>query len=368
MSSVNLKHFVDINIKQSVPTAISGTRDTIVLFTSETTDGESHVISSLSEAQTIYSGKTNTLAYLQMYFRNGGCKVKVIEDVSIQDIEDALQNLSDEDICIAYAASASERENAYATLKAIAIAREINPDVYGINEKLILACTANTPEEISVKNFAVKYSSIPGAEMTIGAYLSQIDVYGIDTVKDYMYTSEILNEDDKITFGAEELTDNEYEQIVDNNLNVDIYLANACRNCGGNCKDGSDIVNSFVKIILHQTLTSRLIALLAQKIKSTDGISKIYTVIVNELERYLSCGYLTTDKIWTNETLKLRYNGKDYTIIEKGSALTSGYVVKVLPMSSLTEIDKQSRKAPPIYIILADQYSIRQITINGEVI
>ena len=39
-----------------------------------------------------------------------------------------------------------------------------------------------------------------------------------------------------------------------------------------------------------------------------------------------------------------------------------------LPLSALTENDRAARKAPPIYVIIADQYGIRAITVNGEII
>ena len=61
-------------------------------------------------------------------------------------------------------------------------------------------------------------------------------------------------------------------------------------------------------------------------------------------------------------------NGKQYTIIEEGTPLTNGYFVQILPMSALTENDRAARKAPPIYVIIADQYGIRAITVNGEII
>ena len=206
----------------------------------------------------------------------------------------------------------------------------------------------------------VKYSDILGAEMTIAAYLTKIDVYKENSVRDYMFTQE--------TITAENISDSDYELTTANNLNVDVNLADAVRNLGGNCKNGSDLTNTFVKIVLHQTLTEKLVSLLTTKLKNEDGISKIYATIVQELENYRTCGYLTTDKIWTDEDYTITYNSTSYTIIEKGTALTTGYFVKVLPMSSLTDADKIARKTPPIYVIIADQYGIRKITISGEVI
>ena len=218
----------------------------------------------------------------------------------------------------------------------------------------------DTIDKDAVANFGVKYSTVLGAEMTIAAYLSRVNVYRTNTVADYMFTQEALTDEkvDDTTFGS----------ILDENMNVDVYLAGAVRNMGGNLKNGADLINSYVKIILHQTLTERLLDLLTTKIKGARGLAQIYATVAQELEAYRSCGYLTTDKVWTDEDLTTTYNGQTYTIITKGTPLLLGYSIKILPLSSLTLVDKTERKTPPIYIIIADQYGIRKITINGEVI
>ena len=90
--------------------------------------------------------------------------------------------------------------------------------------------------------------------------------------------------------------------------------------------------------------------------------------IAKELENYSNCGYLSKDKIWTDKTMVVNKNGIDYTIIEQGTPLITGYVIKVLPMSARTEQEKAERQAPPIYVVIADQYGIRAITVNGEII
>lgn len=359
--NIDLRRFVDINIEPHIQSVVSGTRNTVALYTAEGSAGTSKLITSLAQATTEYSEMADTLAYLQMYFANGGAYAYVIEGISYSDITaDMLKQLDNTYICVAYAASVSTKENAYNQLKTLAQTRESDPTIYGINEKLILASSSQTSDTSEVKNFIAKYSSAQGAEMTIAAYLSQIDVYGTDTIFDYAFTQE--------TIIGEDINDETYGTLIGNNYNVDIMLANYVRNCGGNCKDGQDIVNTFVRIVLHQTLTDRLIQLLAQKLKGTNGVSKIYTTITQELERYLTCGYLTTDKIWSDDTLSISYNAQSYQIIEKGTALTNGYIVRVLPITSLTTADRLAHKAPLIYVVIADQYSIRMITINGEVI
>ena len=374
MNDIDVRRFVDINIKQHVETQISGTRDVLVLYTHEgvlgkisgntvTTIGTNEILTSFAAASAIYKLDTfpDTNTYLSMYFQNSGAKVVVIEGIDYTDLtSEMISSLSNEFILIGLCAAAANVELAYAKLKTIATTRETDANVYGVNEKIIFGRTADVDDISSIMNFASKYSTVYGAEMTMAAYLSGINVYGVSTVNDYMYTAERIKE--------EVLTDTIYEQLTLNNMNVDTFFAGNVRNLGGNLKNGADMTNSYVRIILHQTMTERLLELLVTKIKNLDGVGKIYATLSKELENYRSCGYLSTDKIWTDKTLTVLINGKQYTIIDEGTPLTNGYVIQVLPMSALTEADKAARKAPPIYVIIADQYGVRAITVNGEII
>lgn len=374
MNDIDVRRFVDINIKQHVETRISGTRDTLVLYTHEgtfgkisgntvTSIGDNEILASWAAASAVYPARTfpDTNVYLSMYFQNAGARVVVIEGVDYTNLTaDMLKSLDNKFILVGLCATKDNAELAYAALKRIATTRETDNDVYGVNEKIIFGRTTTAADTDSIANFASKYSKVYGAEMTMAAYLSGIDVYGVSTVNDYMYTAESIDE--------EVLTDELYETLSLNNINVDTYFAGNVRNLGGNLKNGADLTNSYVRIILHQTLTDRLLELLVTKIKNIDGVGKIYATISKELENYRSCGYLSTDKIWTDKTMTVTVNGKQYTIIEEGTPLTNGYFVQVLPMSALTENDRAARKAPPIYVIIADQYGIRAITVNGEII
>ena len=364
MAEINLKRFVDIDIQSKVVRAVSGTRSTIVLYTPEGTSGSTKIVTSLTEATSYYTTAKypETLKYLTMFFNNGGVSVMVIEGKSASALTvDDIKVLKNEYIIVGCVKGKDEEvDTIYSALKTLANSLAADSSIYGINEKIIIARTITPADTSSVENFAVKYSTVAGAEMTIAAYLSQINVYKQDTIKDYSFTNE--------TIAAEDIDDANFGTVIDNNMNVDIVFVDAIRNAGGNLKNGSELTNSFVKIVLHQTLTERLTQLLVQKIKNSSGISQIYSVIAQELEFYKTAGYITLDKVWNYADLDVNYNGETYTVIQQGTALINGYVIKVLPISSLTEADKAAHKAPPIYVVVADQYGIRQITINGEVI
>ena len=358
--AIDLTRFIDVSIiKKSTLTTI-GTREIVTLFTSEGTESEIKVITSMTEANTEYPATSfpHTNEYLKVFFANNGAKVEVHEGIVYTDFSiDDITELDDDHIVCAAVSTNSNVETVYAKMKSIATSAA---QLTGIHQKILLGRTEVKTDPTSIKNFAVKFSGEVGAEMTMAAYLSRINVYNDNSIYDYAFTKESVD--------PEEIEDDDYGTIIANNMNVDVYLADAVRNCGGNMKDGSDFTNSFVLIVLHQTLTQVLLNLLTTHIKGNTGISKIYTAIYQELERYVNSGYLSGDKIWTDDDLVKTYNNRQYQIITKGTPITSGYIVKVLPLEALTDADKAERKAPPVYVIIADQYGIRKITINGEVL
>ena len=368
MAEINIKRFVDINILANVTRTTSGTRGTLVLYTPEGTNGVITQYSKYSDATDVdndnYLNPTNfveTLKYLEIFFAHGGSAVELIQGTAYSSVTlDMLKNLDTEKILVGFVVPAADVIAACTAI--IALAQNMNSDttIYGINQKILFIRTEDETISTNVSYLAMKYSNVIGAEMTMAAYVSQIDVYKQNTVNDYAFTSE--------TIDFEDITNEQLTTILNNNMNVDVSLGNVSRDVGGNLKDGSDLVNTFVRLVLHQTLTNRLLDLLVQKIKNSTGVAQIYSAITQELEAYRSSGYYSLDKVWEADDLSVVLNQQQYTIITKGTALIDGYYVKVMPYASLIEQERAARKAPYIYIILADQYGIRQITINGEVI
>lgn len=349
MSNIDLKQFVNINIIHKESSKVNAIRDTVVLLTTEGTKGDdSGPYSSYAEvtADTKNKDLTNTLVYSKMYFDNNGNKLLIIHGIQVADLATTIQNLDTKYIVVAYTGDLSDL---------VAVSRGT-----GINSKLFVGRTKDKTDVTTLSNVAIKYSTVSGAEMTIAAYLSNIEIYGVDTVHDYSFTKE--------TITTEDISDSDLTTILTNNMNVDVTLSNAVRNVGGNTKDGYDLVNEFVLIVLQQTLTDRLVNLLTEKIKGNSGLASINSVMREELGKYLSNGFLTTDKVYTDETLTVNYNNTNYTIIEKNTPLPNGYYITILPLNSLTDADIQKNSTPPIYIVLATSYGIRYINITGYVI
>lgn len=244
-----------------------------------------------------------------------------------------------------------------------------------INEKIFLACV--TEEDLSsipsdmvwANGMALKYG-IEGVQMSMAAYLTRVNVDYYNSIQDYMFTAESVNyifensQGVSDTYGEYYDNDALYKRLNKLNINIDCYLENAVRNLGGNDMKGYNLINTYTLILLNQTLTERLVGLLVNKIKyNSTGLTMIGTTIAKELGRYVTNGFLSTDKSWVEDDLI--YNGT--TIISKNTPLRKGYKYVILPFSTLSDEDLRNHKLPTIYVLVADQYTIRKINIVGEV-
>ena len=363
MANVDLRNFVDINIGWHTKALVSSSRPITVLFTAEGTTGSEIEINNYDEISTKLSSSayTNTIKYAKVYFANNGKTLIVKPGYSTVVLAD-IAALSDDRIIVAYCPATG---TSMTTLSAIETS-----SLVGIHKKVLITRTETLAASTKqTSDIAVKYSKVIGGEMTICAYLSQIDVYKSSSIQDYAFTTEYGYD----TISIAETNDNStLEDSLKYNMNVDMMISsdNIVRNFGGNMYNltGIDLVNNFVLIILQQTLTYRLFELLTSKIKGEKGVSAIQSAIVQELNKYVISGYLTTDKLWSDQTWSENYNGVDYTIISKDSPITLGYTVTVVPYSGITEEDKLAHKTPPIYIVLATADGIRKIVIEGDAI
>lgn len=200
-----------------------------------------------------------------------------------------------------------------------------------------------------------------GIEMSIAAYLTNVNINRYDTVQDYAFTLEYYDENSLKVITVED--NDTATALINCNANFMGDLLDKIRNIGGNDSNGNSIINMFTLICLHQTLTESLTDLLASKIKyNQSGLTQICAVLNKELQKYVDNGYLTTNKVWTEED----FYYKGVLIIKKNTPLTLGYKYVILPFSTLSEEEKQEKVLPDIYVLIADSYGIRKINVIGR--
>lgn len=235
----------------------------------------------------------------------------------------------------------------------------------GIYSKLLIyryGPTVEVPPELAnnddvSSSIIVKKSGVTGAEMAIAAYLSKMKVY--DKVTDYSFTEEFGIPEDlsnlmKPTFGG---------GIVNYRLNFEMQVGtNKYLNIGGNTLAGKPLVEQFVTVVLTQTLTDRVFDVLSAKLVGQKGLAAIRTAISAELDKYVSSGFLTTNKVWTSNDLIVDnpyYPDHPETIITKNTPLASGYYIHLFKLG----FDGQLAYA---FILLPTTKGIRYIKIDGR--
>lgn len=351
--SVKLSNFVQIVIKKHLTTSIATTRDTAVLVDSTITEGY-YKINGTGD------GKTKTTAaspydgtgkfknkWFEVFFKNGGKVLHVVENTN---------QVPRNEILIAFTTPGD--------------AADIQPqDGFGPDTKIYVLPITSTPtaETTGKEGIVYKYEPEEIAEeykntsvMATLAYYTKMRIYDTNAAKDYAFTVEVV--DDAGTAVTDD--NNVVNACILYNANCLTYLAGATRNIGGNDSMGNDLTNYFMRIVLQQTLTDNLVALLSSKIKYDErGVNSVIAVISAELTKFVNNGYISTDKSWTDEDL---YIGNEL-IITQGAPLIGGFKIHVAGFNTLTEEERDAHQFPEIYILYGDAYSIRKIAISGEV-
>lgn len=387
--SVQITNFVKINIKNHEFVGISGSRPTSLIL---------NIVSDLSGYEDIECTKSDyknklgdnkykdLLIYANIYFDNGGNSLKIIfatyngtndtfatnnfgTDVSFIEL---IKSIPVEYVVMTALDSRTGTSNPALNFKnkiellnnEDGVYHKIFVEEYAIS-KLNNDFITTLNNSIKPENYVIKFGD-KGISATVLAYYSKIDIYKPNVANDYTFTSE------KFTSLGNDLKEKYYTEInsnvvnvINNNLNIDAMLDQSnIRNIGGNDIAGQELTNQYMLILLHQTLSQRLLQVLINKIKYNDiGVATILGAINQELNRYVNNGYLYQDKIWRDSDLYY----KNTLIINENTPLTTGYKVVILPFSTLEPDDIKAHKLPDIYILIGDSYFIRQINITGEV-
>lgn len=190
---------------------------------------------------------------------------------------------------------------------------------------------------------------------TIAAYYTKILLDDPRTIRDYMFTAEIVATASQMT------ADEDVKDCIARNLNCDTYLAGAVRNIGGNDSTGEDITNLFMRIVLQQVLSNALLNLLASKIKlNQNGIISVKNACSAVLQRFVNNGYIDPEKLWTEPDLYIDNN----LVVAQDTPLTGGYLIYV---GKITKQNIADRQIPNVYILYGDSVGVRKIVVSGEV-
>lgn len=233
--------------------------------------------------------------------------------------------------------------------------------------------TESNPSHI-VENICWKNGN-PGIEMTPLAYLSQINAYEQNSVADYAFTVERIDRKTVLSVMKQAEADQVDVYTSDilvggcmkNNFNVDTIFVGDIANIGGNLRGGLDLVNTYMTIVMTQTIEAAVANALKSKPAGAEGTAKIYNVAATECNRYVQNGLLAPSN-WQDEDWNVTVNGETYTVVSSGERITLGYKLFVVPFAALTVEQIRDHQCPPIFIAFTNSYGIRKVVITGEVL
>lgn len=385
--SVRIENFVDVKITRRAVQESDGAYDTAVYVVASTAsqgnafyfingkNGTGDGTKNNPKTIDAVSGDNNLKYFGIEFFANGGKKLHVVNSLLFSST-DKCWNFTD-------------KKNSTAThlpVEEILIfdtsATQTNAStnantVSGIEKKIFINTTNSTslssylPYTIAVyKNVEVS-TTVAGGKPNVSAapflayYTKIIKNSSVDT-SDLAFTKtsfvDVVENSTTNKVVITEPTDVNAKAMITNNINFIATIAGVPMIIGGSDETGeNDITNLFMQIVLQQTLTNALMKLLSSKIKlNTAGITSVKNAVGVELDKYVNYGYISTDKLWTEDDLYL--DGE--LIAAKGSPLARGYVVHVSP---ITQENIKDHQIPTIYVLYGDSVGVRKIVVQGEV-
>lgn len=351
---IDIRNFVNVNIKPAKKTGLNGSRPEVLVYSAST---EAAIASCSSDYSAFYddNGSSITLAetdknLAEIFFKNGGVRLKLTKSsipTNISNFESS--SLLDNVIIVNEGSITNYSDEDWNNL--------------GVHQKIIIekAMTKESYDSLSDHNES-RFEVITiadstkglGIEMAIAAYLSSLNVYRENP--DYDMTRIYGVPDDQsgnINSVSGSLANIKYNFPMKKGTNY--YMI------GGNCTDGSSLVNNFAIITLSQNVSSRVFDVLASKVSGQTGLSAIATTVADELNKYYTSGLLTNGKVWNDEDLvvanKVKADSKE-TVITKGTSISNGYHIHIFSLS-------EDRRSAYIYLILATSEGIRYVAIDG---
>lgn len=390
---ISVRNIVKVDLDMVSNDKVLGDFDTVVYFAPVTLINENAesvtklLISDVDKVDALVSGNDAAISSIKNYFYNGGIKILVVNPQEYTltafktDLAEA-RNINDNFIYVAIS-----NQIVGSTGYTSEVLQEISNycDNLTIPEKIRLLLTTNSMtfvadnslvDSLSIVKYSTKTKSnvLIDTALLVGAYFSQVNLDGTDTIKDYAYTEEKLT-DIAEDSASEELSQENFDNMINNNnqegyYNVIDSVGSKVVNFGGNLitNENISIHTDFGAIAVERDITySVLERMLGKQYLTEAGIANVKAAINAQLQRYKTNGYLNVGASYSGEDLTITYNGFKYEVIKHGTTLPQGFYVFSVPMSNISVADKQARKFTPIYVILETQSGARIVEITGEV-
>lgn len=403
---ISVNNIVDVDFKVLTSKSSIGTYKTVVyiipqtITSKDTSDEVGYLLCSSVKDLDNYnfinslsvSEETIVKSNVSQFFLNGGVQLLLMTCPteytlsSFQELIEKAKGIS-EDFIYVVLSNTLWGDSRYSTDKLIEICSWIENLPAPETIRLLLTKNLKTDntfdftkinDEITSKfsnySVAIKHCSktnngvLVDAALLIGAYFSQINLNGSDTILDYCYTKETLSLVNTGDSASEEVTQSDYSKLMSQNYNFIDSVGTNIINFGGNLMNGVPISTDFATICVENDVcATTLNEMMGKQYLNQIGLTRIISSINTQMSRYIDNGYINKGSNYSGDGLYIRYNGKDYTVVEQGELLVNGYKVFAVPVSAISVEDKANKQFPPIYVIIESLAGARTIKINGTV-
>lgn len=324
---------------------------------------------------------------IRTYFNNGGVRLLLLKptqytnDAFLNDLEKA-RTIASDFIYVVINNTICDSSSGFTHEVLKEIAKTLDTYTSPYTTRLLL--TKNLINEGTIDytyiddfknyNVGIKFCSkkingkVLDAALLIGAYFSKVNLDNYQSIKDYCYTEETLLNSSGEEDSAENVSGEEYENLVAKNYNFIDKTSKFTVNFGGNLANGVSLHTDFGTICVENDICfATLDTIMGKQYLNESGLTNVVATINSQLQRYKNNGYLHTNTNYSGEDLNIEYDNTSYRVIDKGSTLPQGFYIFTIPISQISALDKLEKRFTPIYVVMETLYGARTVTIQGEV-
>lgn len=363
-------YYVNVNVayKQGITLASSVPLSVLVSKTATSTKK----YASLQQVESDYTlGTEPELKAAQLYFNNGG------KELLIYQQDNAVSDANTISALLSAVQEGTYNDFIWLTFVEAKTVEEIGTilsTLKGATTKLpkFLAQTTGTAGATSDlladghTNAALLYSTegtvTPYSAIVIPAYFSGVNLQESNSLKSIVHS---------VLTGATaaSITTTELTTLYEANWNVIVNLGNRYTILdGGKMINGEPIHSAWGFAVFKSDCEDAITDLLIRKLPYNNNSNAIIENALSSIcSSYARNGLISSSAVYNQDTVIVNYNSVNYTVIESGQALNSGYYIYSIPIGNAMESDKVISKTPPIYIYAIINDVIRMVEINGEV-
>lgn len=232
---------------------------------------------------------------------------------------------------------------------------KINKFIENNSDSKIFYILANKPATQNIFTFRVFYLETEDKSWLAhpAAYLNNLSLK--KPIKDYNFTRV-----KSFTPAVNMKLDNSYKNYI-------VNIGGNGVSYGGELFDGTNLVSSYVLVLLEEQIKVALFNILINKPLRSEIVGKVYNTLSNILNNFYILGALS-EEVYRDTDYRIQYDGEEYVVCEYNELIRKGYKIHIVDIQKSTQSDRFLHKMTPVTLVLMLQQQIRFIQLNVEVI